>query len=71
MPKEEHTKQKLIAHVNPRFCALLLTSVYAKKNAIVTSAPMIIVPRRPQKNFDLHMKPARMGLGIELRLEMA
>jgi hypothetical protein len=49
------TKQKLIAHVNPRFCALLLTSVYAKKNAIVTKAPMIIVPRRPQKYLDLHM----------------
>jgi hypothetical protein len=32
---------------------------------------MIIVPRRPQKYLDLHMKPARMGLGMELRLERA
>jgi hypothetical protein len=51
----ELTKQKLIAHVKPKFCALLLTSVYAKKNAMVTRAPMIIVPRRPQKYLDLHM----------------
>jgi hypothetical protein len=32
---------------------------------------MIIVPRLPQKNLERHMKPAKMGLGIELKLEMA
>lgn len=38
---------------------------------MVTSAPMIMVPRLPQKKRLLHMKPARMGLGMELRFEMA
>lgn len=53
--RERQTKQKLIAHVKPKFCALLFTSVYAKKKAMVTRAPMIIVPRRPQKYFERHM----------------
>jgi len=38
---------------------------------MVTKAPMIIVPRLPQKYLERHMKPARMGLGMELKLEMA
>jgi hypothetical protein len=71
MKEGRPTRQKLIAQVKPRFCALDFTSVYAKKKAIVTSAPTIMVPRRPQKNLERHMKPARMGLGMELRLEMA
>jgi hypothetical protein len=52
---QTHTKQKLMAQVKPKFCALLLTSVYAKKKAMVTRAPMIIVPRRPQKYLERHM----------------
>lgn len=60
-----------MAHVNPKFCAFERTCVYAKKKVIVTSAPMIIVPRRPQKNFDRHMKPARIGDGMELAFAMA
>lgn len=69
--EERLTKQKLIAHVNPKFSALFFTCVYAKKNAIVTIAPMIIVPLRPQKNLLLHMNPARIGEGIELRFATA
>lgn len=61
--QERLTRQKLIAHVNPAFCALFRTCVYAKKKAIVIIAPMIIVPRRPQKKRDLHMNPARIGEG--------
>ena len=65
------TKQKLIAHVNPEFCALFRTCVYAKKNTIVSAAPMIIVPRRPQNQRLLHMKPARIGEGMPERLAAA
>jgi hypothetical protein len=65
------TKKKLIQHVKAKFCALSLTCVYAKKKAMVISAPMIIVPLLPQKNLLLHIKPARIGEGIEQRLAMA
>ena len=50
---------------------MLLTSVYAKKKDMVTRAPMIIVLRLPQKYLERHMKPASMGLGMELKLEIA
>ena len=65
------TREKLIAQVNPLFSAFVLTCVYAKKNTIVSRAPMIIVPRLPQNHLLLHMKAAIIGDGIELRFAAA
>lgn len=41
-----------------------------RKHSCCHSA-LTIVPRLPQKNLDLHMKPARMGLGILQALAIA
>lgn len=57
--------------VNARFCALFLTWVYAKKKVMVMKAPMIMVPRLPQNNLLLHMKPAKIGEGMEQAFAMA
>lgn len=52
-------KQKLITHANTTFCTAVRTCVYAKKNDIVTSAPVTIVYFLPNRVW--HMYPASTG----------
>jgi hypothetical protein len=65
------TRQKLIAQLKPTFCAAVRTCVYAKKKAMVTRAPMIMVPRLPQNHGEAHIAPARTGPQIDEKFAKA